>query len=605
MKGRSGGGLARPRALPRPIRQLVFLAIGVAVGAVLFRGENFLERALVDLRFFIISSFRVGQAPSDRVAIVAMDNHSEDVLKVRYGSAWRQFHPDLVRTLNAAGASLVVFDAKFLDEEPRWDPALAQAIRAAGNVIAGEDEPGSTTPGLRPAFRAVGDLRWKSLGRIPRYLRVSAQAGALPPLSLVAAEQEAALRGRAPPDIRFRRPPGFWINFRWEPEHFFSFSYADVLRASAGRIADPGRTALSVFADRIVLVGLDDRTSQADRFAFPNTMLRQHPGVFGQACAVETILCRAAVTRAPPWVDGLLTAGVLALALLVFEVRSRKLRALLLVLLPIGFFVAATAALSASNAWVGCAPVLVGFTAVLVLHWVDMRIILASRLSQAMGFDPRLVDAFRLENTRAGGPVRREVAILIADVRGYTAYVSSTSPAVVSTVMGQYMAAMERCITAEGGYINKYVGDQIVAVFGFPLAAAGSAERAVRAGIAMLVELDGLVAIWKQQGTACIERIGIGLDAGPVVFTEIGGRTKSQFDIIGDCINGASRIEQLTKELKRSMLLSEEVFEGIEGNDSLSGAFRFVQTVAVRGQGRRRVYGSVRERSVPGRRRPA
>jgi adenylate cyclase len=178
-------------------------------------------------------------------------------------------------------------------------------------------------------------------------------------------------------------------------------------------------------------------------------------------------------------------------------------------------------------------------------------------------------------------------------VRGYTAYVSGTDSAVVSRVMADYMAAMERCITAEGGYINKYVGDEIIAVFGFPLAAEGSAERAARAGMAMLVELNGLVAVWKQQGTACIERIGIGIDAGPVVFAEIGGHTKSQFDIIGDCINGASRIEALTKELKQGMLLSEEAYHGIEQNDSLAGSFGFVRTVAVRGQGRRRIYGRI------------
>jgi adenylate cyclase len=396
------------------------------------------------------------------------------------------------------------------------------------------------------------------------------------------------------PGLSPGRPAGFWINFRWPPDHFFSFSYADVLRSADGRIANAERTALSVFADRIVMVGLDDRTSQADRFAFPNTMLRQYPGVFGQAYAVETILQDAAVRRASPWVDGLVAAGFLVLVLLAFEVRARKTRALLLVVLPVGFFAAATALLSAADAWMGCAPVLAGFVVALALHWVDLRLTLASSLSRAMGFDPRLMDAFRAESARAGGSLRRDVAILIADVRGYTAFVSGTDPSVVSRVMADYMTAMERCITVEGGYINKYVGDEIVAVFGFPLAAEASAERAVRAGMAMLLQLEGLVAIWKQQGTPCIERIGIGIDAGPVVFAEIGGRTKSQFDIIGDCINGASRIEGLTKEMKQDILLSEEVSRRLEGNDSLSGAFRFVKAVAVRGQGRRRIYGRVR-----------
>jgi adenylate cyclase len=241
----------------------------------------------------------------------------------------------------------------------------------------------------------------------------------------------------------------------------------------------------------------------------------------------------------------------------------------------------------------GYAPLFVGYWAVLLLHWIEVRITLASRLSRAMGFDPQLMEAFRRESERAGGPVRKDVSILIADVRGYTAYVSGTDSLVVSRVMADYMAAMEKCITSEGGYINKYVGDEIIAVFGFPLAAEGSAVRAARAAAAMLGELERLVAAWRQQGVPCIERIGIGIDTGPVVFAEIGGRTKSQFDIIGDCINGASRIEHMTKDLRRDLLISEEAYRGIEGDDGLSGSFTFLKKVAVRGQGSRRIYGRI------------
>jgi len=570
--------------------QAVLLAAGLIVGAVIFRGENFLERLFIDLRFFMVSSLHVQDTVSDHVVIVTMDDRSEDVLKVRFGSKWRQFHPRLIGALNDAGASLVVFDSKFLDEELQWDPGFAAAIREAGNVIAGEDDTGSTVPGLRGTFLAIGDLRWKAIGRVPRSVAGSAETGALRPLSLVAAEAYAERAGLKPLDARFHGGSGFWINFRWEPDHFFAFSYAEVLAAADGRIANPERTAMSVFRDKIVLIGLDDRTSQADRFVFPNTMGRQYPGVYGHAYAVETILHRAVVTRVSPWIDGAVAAALLALLVLLFSVRARRTRTTLIVILPVVAFVAVTLLLSAANLWIGYAPFFAGFWVVLLLHWVEVRVALASRLSRAMGFDPHLMEAFRRESDRAGGPVRKEVTILIADVRGYTAYVSSTDSAQVSQVMAEYMAAMEKCITAEGGYINKYVGDEIIAVFGFPLASGGSTERAVRAAVAMLAGLAGLVSAWRQQGVPCIERIGIGIDTGPVVFAEIGGQTKSQFDIIGDCINGASRIEHLTKDLKRSLLISEEAYRGIEGNDSLSGSFGFVKTVAVRGQGPRRIY---------------
>jgi adenylate cyclase len=153
---------------------------------------------------------------------------------------------------------------------------------------------------------------------------------------------------------------------------------------------------------------------------------------------------------------------------------------------------------------------------------------------------------------------------------------------------------MERCITSRGGYINKYVGDEIIAVFGFPLAAEECTERAARAAIAMQDDLSRLRASWKERGLPHIERIGIGIDKGAVVFAEVGGRTKSQFDIIGDCINGASRIEHLTKELHRILLISEEAYDALENDDSLSGSFELVKSVVVRGQGERKIFGLVR-----------
>jgi adenylate cyclase len=113
----------------------------------------------------------------------------------------------------------------------------------------------------------------------------------------------------------------------------------------------------------------------------------------------------------------------------------------------------------------------------------------------------------------------------------------------------------------------------VIAVFGFPLAAEKGAQRAVRAAIAMLDEPARLVASWKGHGLPSIQRIGIGIDTGTVVFMEIGGRTRSQFDIIGDCMNGASRIEHLTKDPERRLLSSEESCRGLENDDSLAASF--------------------------------
>jgi class 3 adenylate cyclase/CHASE2 domain-containing sensor protein len=576
----------------------------MVMGAIVFNGvalgpENFLERWFIDLRFFIAAHLREQDSVSDRIAIVLMDTGSEKALGVPFGTKWRQFHPDLIRTLNDAGASLIVFDAMFYDEDPEYDPALIAAIGKAGNVVAGEDGILSTPRSFRDAFSAIGNLRIPPLGGKPRYVTLDrASPAGLKPLSLVAVEGYAERTGGSGVDPWVTRASGFWIDFRHPFDYFPSFSYADVLKPEEGRLNDLHEGAsfpLSVFADRIVFIGRDEgETGRNDRFVFPNSMGRTYPGVYGQAFATDAILGNHPTTRVSPWLDACCTLVSLALLLLILELRARKTRTALLSLLPIAIFVLYAALLAGSGLWLGYAPLFVGFWSVLLLHWALLRISLTASLSRAMGFDPGLIVAFRRERTRSGGHVRKEATILIADVRDYTRYVSRTEPETVSRVMSEYMEAMERCITAEGGYINKYVGDEIIAVFGFPLSADRSTRRAARAAIAMLDELARLVASWKEQGLSSVERIGIGIDTGMVAFAEVGGRTRSQFDIIGDCVNGASRIEHLTKELRRSLLTSEEVFRSLESDDSLSGSFELLKTVAVRGQGERKIFALVR-----------
>jgi class 3 adenylate cyclase/CHASE2 domain-containing sensor protein len=553
----------------------------------------------VDLRFFIAAHARAQETISDRVVIVLMDSSSETRLAVPYGTKWRQFHPDLIRRLNEAGASLVVFDALFSDQDPSRDPPLAATIRATGNVIAGEDGRARTAVGLRGSFPAIGDLRIQQIGGVPRFLRPAINAEGLRPLSILAVMEYASRAGVAALPIPLE--PRIWIDFREPPSYFPVFSYADVLDPHDGRVRDLSSSSsmpLSVFKGRMVFIGRDEgEPSRTDRFPFPNTLGRLYPGAFGHAYAADMLLRGRHLARTSGWVDAACTLAVLAILLGILELRARKLRAALLVLLPVVAFAVCQALLSGPGVWLGYAPLLVAFSAALGLHWVLVRVSLVSRLGRAMGFDPGLIDAFRKESARQGGSVRKEVSILIADVRDYTRYVSRTDPGTASIVMTEYMSAMERCITAQGGYVNKYVGDEIIAVFGFPLDATRKTERAARAAIAMLDELDRLKSTWREHRLISIERIGIGMDTGTVSFAEVGGRTRSQFDIIGDCINGASRIENLTKGLGRSLLASEETFRALESVDSLAGLFELVDTVDVRGQGKRRIFGLALRRS--------
>ena len=139
--------------------------------------------------------------------------------------------------------------------------------------------------------------------------------------------------------------------------------------------------------------------------------------------------------------------------------------------------------------------------------------------------------------------------------------------------------------------MNKYVGDEIVAVFGFPYDGDNCATRAVLAAVSMLAEFRKLLLRWSQRGAEPLPGMGIGIDAGLVSFAQIGGGKRSQFDIVGNAINGAARIQDQTKELARELLIAEEVYGEIARESHVRDHFAPVSNVAIRGQGQRLLYG--------------
>jgi class 3 adenylate cyclase len=566
----------------RWLTQLPVLLGSAAVGLLLLAlpSTNPIERFSLDARFAIAASAANPGERSADIALVLMDEATETALAVPYGSRWRKFYPQLLSVLSEAGAALVAFDVEFPGAEPDLDEAFEAALSASGNVIAGESRTAPAIPGIRAALLDAGSLAIRSYGGVPREVIPGSAADGTEAFSSCIVRH---FTGEAPAMSRF------WIDFRRPPRFFPTFSFIDVLRASEGRIADADRTPLSVFQGRIVLLGRD--IPGGDQFPLPSTPGRTLPGVAGHAYAVQTLLSGTPVRAVPAWLEA---AAVVTLALALsalFELRSRTLRTILLVLLPLAVLVAAQLLMVQSALWVQLAPLAAAFAASFALHWTTRRLALSRALSRTIGFDAGLIEAFRREQARAGGHLEREVCVLVADVRDFTRFVSTHDSRQVAEVMGDYLSAIEGIITSRGGYVNKYVGDEVVAVFGFPLSDERREERAVAAARAMLQAMDSLRRSWAERGIAAIERIGIGLDRGPATFAEVGGRTKSQFDIIGNCANGASRLQALTKTHATPLLISEEVHRALSETPRLQSAFKRLGRTAIRGQGARTLYG--------------
>jgi adenylate cyclase len=173
---------------------------------------------------------------------------------------------------------------------------------------------------------------------------------------------------------------------------------------------------------------------------------------------------------------------------------------------------------------------------------------------------------------------RREVTLLFSDIRGFTTLSETRSPEEVVALINRYFSLQVDVIWRHGGTLDKYIGDCIMAMWGAPLSDAAHARNAVACALDMA---DALQAFKRELGAEDLDfDVGIGLHSGPAVVGLIGSEKRREYTAIGDTVNLASRIEGLTKDAKRRILVSSDTAE------RCAGAFDFVScgTFPVKGR---------------------
>ncbi len=156
----------------------------------------------------------------------------------------------------------------------------------------------------------------------------------------------------------------------------------------------------------------------------------------------------------------------------------------------------------------------------------------------------------------------KKIAILFADIRGFTAFAESLLPYDVIYILNRYFQKMGYAINRNGGMINNYMGDGLMALFGLENSEK-AAEQAVRAGVEMLEELEKLNPYFETLYRHRL-RIGIGIHCGLVVVGNLGAEQNQSVTAIGDAVNLASRIEAANKQVGTSLLISEETYQEIK-----------------------------------------
>jgi adenylate cyclase len=162
---------------------------------------------------------------------------------------------------------------------------------------------------------------------------------------------------------------------------------------------------------------------------------------------------------------------------------------------------------------------------------------------------------------RLGGE-QRELTVLFADVRDSTRLAGALAPARFAELLNQVLTVLTAALFEQGGMLDKFTGDGLVAVFGAPLAQPDHALRACRAALAMQAQLQPLQARWARPDLPPLE-VGIGINSGPMIIGNMGSRERFSYTVIGDEAHLGARLEAANKDFRTRILISEATWRAV------------------------------------------
>lgn len=186
------------------------------------------------------------------------------------------------------------------------------------------------------------------------------------------------------------------------------------------------------------------------------------------------------------------------------------------------------------------------------------------------------IETHGFDGVQAGDTEEEKLTILFSDIRSFTHLSEGMTSTETFQFLNTYLGYMEPCITQNNGFIDKFIGDGIMALFDDE----NSAENAVKAALDMQAALDRFNVDWVAQGHAPI-LVGMAINTGLVRIGVLGSEHRLNSTVVGDPVNLTARLEELTKKYRTRILISQDTYDEIAVEDYM---IREIDTVKVRGR---------------------
>ncbi len=544
------------------------------------------------------------------IVLVTIDDQSFLSLKRNWPFP-RSYYARAILNLVQAGAALIVLDVE-LTEPSNFDPtddlSLAQVIRHFPRIIlAGKlvTEYGSNETMHHFTMKPLGEFlaagaQWAYAniyldddGFIRRY-HLSQDLNGNRHFSL-AIEALRYLQKLAPNAVamdpagyfrvgKFRIPTigagGMLINYAGPAGHFPAYSFANILDDSRYSLPDTTEDtdifdtwkAAGLFKNKIIFIGASAAELQDNKYTpFFNFggVQQKMPGVEIHANALHTILTRDFIR---PVSGGIILLIIFLLAAIAHAFASRMGPAMGLIAamgVMVGYFGLSLLLFSASNRWLPVIYPLATFSLCYATNLVHKIVLEQREKNRFRKTFQQYVARNVVESMLSTGELpkfggeRKVLTVMFSDIRSFTTYSEKYPAEVVVQRLSGYLTRMVDVIFEHGGTLDKFVGDEIMAIYGAPYYYADHALRACQTALDMISALRVLQKNWSAQEIEYFQ-IGIGINTGNVIVGNLGSIQLFDYTVIGDEVNLGARLEGANKHYSTSIIISESTYREVK-----------------------------------------